>query len=178
VDAVALAATIGGSLVALAGVGVTAWGINQQRESAKDLARSQHEHERKMAQGERLFDRRAAAYEAMLAFVQVWWERIVDTEPILRLAGTPDPPAPPTPDEWRPMYVRLRTFGSQPVATLYEDFTRGAQAFFAQVGVMQAARRQPGTVEEPWRELEAARERVKETYDAMELLVSDELASL
>src|SRR5439155_25935915 len=49
VDTVALAATIGGSLVALAGVGATAWGIKQQRESAKELEDSRQTHERLLA---------------------------------------------------------------------------------------------------------------------------------
>jgi hypothetical protein len=53
VDAVALAATIGGSVVALAGVGATAWGAKQQRESAKELEESRQEHERQLASGAR-----------------------------------------------------------------------------------------------------------------------------
>jgi hypothetical protein len=37
-DAVAFAATIGGSIVGLAGVLVGAWGISQQRASGRELA--------------------------------------------------------------------------------------------------------------------------------------------
>ncbi len=131
-----------------------------------------------MARGARLFERRAAAYEAMLLFIQVVWERILDTEPWFRRANAPDPPPPPTGDEWRPMYVRMRTVGSQSVARLYQEFASAAQAFFAVAELMQAARRQPGQIEEPWRELQAAREKVQAIYDELEVLVSDELASL
>ena len=66
-DGVALAATIGGSVVALAGVGATAWGIKQQRESAKELEASRQTHERLLASGERLFEKRSAVYEEMSA---------------------------------------------------------------------------------------------------------------
>jgi hypothetical protein len=178
VDAVALAATIGGSAVALAGVGVTAWGVGQQRASAKELAALQHGHERDLACGARLFERRAAAYEAMLGFLQVIWERILDTEPILRLAGTPAPPEPPSAEEWRAMYVRLRTFGSAPVARLYEEFTDATRDFFIQVDLFRSARDHPEQGALPWRELRDARNTVKEIYDRLEVLVSDELASL
>src|SRR6266508_4561494 len=58
VDAVALAATIGGSVVAFAGVGATAWSASVQRRSARELAESRHEHELRLARGARLFERR------------------------------------------------------------------------------------------------------------------------
>jgi hypothetical protein len=180
VDEIALAATLGGTAVGLAGIVVTAWGARQQRESAKELAELQHEHERGLARGARLFDHRAAVYEAMLGFLQAWWERIIDTEPIMRVAGTPDPPEAPGPDDWRPMYVRLRTFGSPEVAALYEEFTRRAQHFFIQAGLLRAAMNQRGlrNEPEPWQETQDARERVKGTFDRLQLRVSEELASL
>jgi hypothetical protein len=85
VDSIALAATIGGSFVGLAGIGATAWGVAQQRASAKELATAQHEHERDLASGARLFERRSGVYEAMLGFLQVWVEWINATEPVLKL---------------------------------------------------------------------------------------------
>jgi hypothetical protein len=177
-DTVALAATIGGSVVGLAGVAVTAWGAWQQRKSTREVAALQHEHERDLARGERLFEHRGAAYEAMLGFLQVWWERIADTEPILRLAGAPPPPDAPGPDEWRPMYVRLRTYGSAPVAALYEDFTNATRDFFFEVDHLRSVRDHPGEVPEPWHALQDARNKVRGIYDRLEWLVSDELASL
>ena len=132
-DSVALAATIGGSVVALAGLAVSAWSVRQQRESAKELAASQHAHERELARGERLFERRASAYETLVNFQQIVWERIVDTEPILRLAGTPDPPAAPEPDDFRAMYVRLATYGTAEVVAIYEEFGTAVRDFFLEL---------------------------------------------
>lgn len=102
----------------------------QQRKSAREIAALQHEHELSLARGERLFERRAAAYEAMLNFLQIWWERIADTEPIWREAGQPPPSEAPSPGEWRPMYVRLETYGSVPVAALYDQLSVDTRAFF------------------------------------------------
>jgi hypothetical protein len=41
-DTVALAATLGGTAVGLAGVGVTGWSVWLQRKQALELAASQH----------------------------------------------------------------------------------------------------------------------------------------
>ena len=173
----ALAATVGGSVVALAGVGVTAWSVRQQREAARELAALQHGHERDLARGARLFESRAVAYEAMLGFLQVWWERIIDTEPLLREAGSPDPPEPPSSDEWRAMYVRLKTYGSSEVAALYDEFTVDTRDFFIRANLLRSAR-DTAQATIPWEGLEAARDKVHATYDRVEVLVSDELASL
>jgi hypothetical protein len=69
-DSVALAATIGGSLVGIAGVAATAWSNWLQRDSAKDLASLQHQHERELARGARLYERRAPVYEGMLMLLK------------------------------------------------------------------------------------------------------------
>jgi hypothetical protein len=179
-DSVALAATIGGSVVALAGVTATAWSASLQRRSARELAKLQHEHERELARGQRLFDRRADAYEVMIGQVQVWWERIIDTQPIFREAGAPDPPEVPTPDEWRPMYVRLRAVGSRSVVDLYDDFAQTTRNFFIHARHLQAVLNRRGRTDErePWEEVENARKQVKEVYDRIQSAVSDELATL
>jgi hypothetical protein len=137
----------------------------------------QHQHERDLARGVRLFERRSEAYEALLRQLQVWWERVLDTEPMMRVAGTPDPPEAPTPDEWRPMYVRLRTFGSPEVADLYDEFGQRLQQFFLQAGLLRSAidRRQ---AHEPWLETQKAREEVKDTLERLQRRVSKELSSL
>jgi hypothetical protein len=178
-DYVALAATIGGSMVAIVGVGVTAWGISQQRASARELATSQQAHERELARGARLFDRRAIAYESMIAFLQVAWERVIATEPMLRMAGEPEPPEPPTADEWRAMYVKLATFGSHAVTERYEGVAEAFRKFFIDADHLRRMRDTPSTDElQLWRGLEAARAEVKTRFDQIERLVSSELAAL
>ena len=75
-DSVALAATIGGSVVGLAGVGATAWSSWLQGLRAAELASRQREHERELARGARLFERRAPVYEEMLRLLYRWMERV------------------------------------------------------------------------------------------------------
>lgn len=178
VDTVALAATIGGSAVGLAGVCAAAWGAWLQRESAKEVATAQHEHERELARGERLLERRAVAYEALVEYLQIWWERIADTEPILRVDGGASPPDPPTPEESRAMNVRLRTYGSRTIADLFSEFTVATLDFFVQARLLRSIRERPGTTPEPWEEVEAARRKVAEIHVRILDAVSDELASL
>jgi hypothetical protein len=175
VDTVALAATIGGSVVALAGVSVTAWGIYQQRESAKELSAAQHTHEQRLARGARLFDARAEVYEAMLAFLQVWIERVEATLPILKMAGDPGPPNAPSDEEWRDMHVRLLTFGSPEAAALYNELNEAVRLFFVQAAVIDHLAPDDVTSRES---LQARREEVRVIYKKITRLVSDELASL
>jgi hypothetical protein len=117
VDSVALAATIGGSVVALAGVGATAWGIKQQRESAKELEDSRQTHERLLASGERLFEKRSAVYEKMVGLLRQWSPELVAAAPLMNIVGEQQLPEPPSLDERRALMVKLRTFGSTEVET-------------------------------------------------------------
>lgn len=181
-DTVALAATIGGSLVGLAGVVATGWGASQQRELSRELAAAAREHERRLAQGQRLFDLRVAAYESMLNHFQMWWEQIVVTEPIIEVAGQPDPPVQPSVDEWRLMYVRLRTVGSAAVAEKYDDLSRAINSFFGFVFSLRAIRNQRGG-ETPqfiaaWQAVDDARDRVHALHAEIERLVGEELEAL
>ena len=127
-DAVALAATIGGSVVALAGVGATAWGIKQQRESAKELEESRQEHERQLASGARF-------------------------------------------------YKKLHTFGSKDVADAYEEFVTSVVGFHLVASTLPASQEIPGA-DLIWKQLDNMRNALRDDRAAIELLVSDELASL
>jgi hypothetical protein len=178
VDSVALAATIGGSVVALAGVAAGMWSVTQQRQSSNELADRQHTHERELARGARLFERRADLYERLVGFVHVWWERVAATEPIARWDNDPEPPEPPTIEEWRAMYVQLRTLGSVTVAEAFDEFAEAFRDFTAQVDLLRSTRDQPSKSPAPWHEVQEARQRVRALSERVERLVSEELATL
>jgi hypothetical protein len=181
VDAVALAAAIGGSTVGLAGVATSAWSNWLQHVSARELSARQQEHERDLARGARLFERRGPVYETMIAFLYPWMERVDATEPFMRYAGEPDPPDPPSTDEWRMMHVRLRTYGSPEVADAYDVFGEAIRSFFFHLPTIRADRAHGTDAAESVRlhkEFEAARVNVRKTLRSLERLVSDELASL
>lgn len=180
-DWVALAAAIGGSVVGLAGVIATAWSNWLQQVSARELSARQQEHERGLARGARLFERRAPVYEEMLRLLYPWMERVDATERMMTFAGDPEPPEPPGAEEWRGMQVRLRTIGSGEVADAYEGFADAIRSFFRLVPTMRAIREHGEDAEEAVRvhtELEEARSNVRKTLRSLERLVSDELASL
>jgi hypothetical protein len=176
-DAVALAATIGGSAVALAGVGATVWGAKQQRESVRELAASQQAHERQLASGARLFERRSAVYERLIGVLQRWVEQVDRTEPILRWANEPEPPEQPSADEQRALNTVLRTFGSPAVADAYDDCVKSVRDFFIQAATMRTLREQQAPNLQ-WEQLEQARTKVRADVATIERRVSNELAGL
>ena len=178
VDVVALAATISGAVVALAGVGVTGWGITQQRKSAKELAASQQEHERQLASGARLFEKRSDLYERLIGVLHRWMEQVHATEPFFRMANEPEPPEEPSVDEQRELNRVLRTFASKAVADAYEEFVKAVRSFFYDAMALRAAREALGDARENWEQVEASRSKVRADLAKIERLVSDELASL
>jgi hypothetical protein len=67
-DAAILAATIGSSAVALAGVGTAAWAAKQERAARGELAKSEHAYARERAHEDRVWTSRRTAYEELLGF--------------------------------------------------------------------------------------------------------------
>jgi hypothetical protein len=180
-DSVALAATIGGSVVGLTGVAATAWSSWLQHDSAKELASTQHEHERELARGARLYERRATVYEQTLTLLYVWMDRVDLTERLWESAGDPKPPELPNLDEWRKMQARLATHGSLAVSDAYREFWEsGITAFYARVAEMRMIREghAEGVLAEAAQRMEDARRHVRELMRKLERLVSDELAAL
>lgn len=179
-DPVALAATIGGSAVGLAGVAATVWSNWLQRDSAKELAALQHDHERDLARGARLYERRAPVYQQMLTLLYPWMERVDATDRLWKDANEPEPPEPPSPDEWRAMQAELGTHGSTAVSDGYRAFSEAIQEFFDRVMTMRLIRdgSATGDLAARAREMEDARRSVREALRKLERLVSDELAAL
>jgi hypothetical protein len=179
VNTIALAATIGGSVVGLAGVignVVNGW---IGRKQAIELAENEHEHQRELARGERLYARRASVYEEMLGFNYVVMARVEDAEPLIQLAGQQGaPPEPPSDEEFRTMQVRLRTHCSIEVGNAFDDFAKKAHTFWGHVMVVRTLREQHGQMGNAIVELQAAREEVRNSLRTLERLVSVELAAL
>jgi hypothetical protein len=179
VDSVALAATIGGSVVALAGVGATAWGIKQQRDSAKELEDSRQTHERLLASGERLFEKRSAVYEKMVGLLRQWSPELVAAAPLLNIAlGEGQLPEPPSLDERRALMVKLRTFGPTEVGDAYDEFVNSMDEFHALRWMLSTTSEIPVPDQAARNELEVLRSKALADLAKVERLVSDELASL
>lgn len=179
-DPVALAATIGGSVMGLAGVGATVWGSSQQRKSAKELASLQHGHERELARGGRLYERRAPVYEQTLTLLNLWMERVDSTERAWESSSDPKPPELPDPVEWRKMQAQLGTHGSPAVSDAYREFSEAIRAFYERVNELRMLRagHAEGSASDAAVRMQDARQNVREMLRKLERLVSDELAGL
>jgi hypothetical protein len=153
-----------------------------RREAAGQLVRDaqQREHERGLARGGRLFDRRAPVYEKMLGFLNVWRYRVDATERLWESAGDPGPPEPPNFEEWRAMQARLGTYGSAEVSDAYRAYVEAIQAFYERVNELRMIRQRyaGGSLADAGSRLEEARSNVRETLQTLERLVSKELAAL
>ena len=178
-DPVALAATIGGSTVGFAGIAATAWSNRQQRESARELASLEREHERKLARGARLYERRVAVYEEMLTLLNVWVDRVDATERVWSSPTDPEPPELPDPDKWRAMQARLAS-GSLEVSDAYREFSVAIREFYDRVAelrfIMQG--HVEGDAGAAATKMDDARRGVRDTMRRLERLVSEELARL
>jgi hypothetical protein len=179
VDAVALAATIGGSVVALAGVGATAWGAKQQRESAKELEESRQEHERQLASGARYSKKLSAIYEDMFGLTRRWRPELVAAEPLTRLfAGDVQLPEAPSIDEQNAFGEKLGLFGSTTVGNAYDEFVKSLREFHAWKGTLSATSEMIPGSDEDWNKFEVLRRKALEDLAKVEQLARDELRTL
>jgi hypothetical protein len=143
-----------------------------------ELAQKQRDHERELARGDRLYDKRAPVYESVMQIVHAVKENVEATEPIMRFRGEAEPPPYPGPDEFRIVQVKLRTHGSIIVGDAFDDFGAKATSFYLQAGVVKMLRDQHGAIGDEMTKLQSAREQVRDAMRVLEGLVSEELASL
>ena len=179
-DSVALAATIGGSVVGLAGVGVSAWSNWLQQGTARDLASKQHEHERELARSARLFERREPVYEETLLLLRVWMDRVDLTERLYTAPGDPEPPEVPDREKWRAMQARLGALGSPEVSAAYREFWDALEAFYERVKELRMLRQgyAEGEAGAAATRMIEARGTVGDMLQKLERVVSGELAAL
>jgi hypothetical protein len=178
VDTVALVATLGGFAVGLAGVlsnVAIAW---IKRGQDVELAEKQHAHERELARGSRLYERRAPVYERMMGVVLPVMEHVEARNPIISWSS--DPPLPPEPslDEQRDIQIQLRTHGSKEVGDSFQEWFGKVRLFSLNASTLERIRDQAESqqVVDAMEKMEAARVEAREATDTLSRLVSDELA--
>jgi hypothetical protein len=167
------------------GVAVAGYVFNYftaRRQEAGQLKRDalQREHERELAGGARLFDRRAPVYEEMLKFLNVWRDRVYATERLWESAGDPGPPEPPNFDEWRAMQARLDTYGSGGVSEAYREYWEAIEAFYKRVSELRMIRKgeAEGSLAGAAAKMEGARSNVGKTLKTLKQAASKELEAL
>lgn len=143
------------------------------------LAEKQHEHERELARGTRLYDRRAPVYERMMAIVQPGMEHVEARNKVVRFSV--EPPLPPEPEleDQRALQIELRTHGSKEVGDAFHDFVQKVFAFQLTATTYETSRDQGGRgdLSGEGQAMEDARKEAREAADKLQRLVADELAS-
>jgi hypothetical protein len=105
--------------VAIAGYGFAEWRSRGDRDAARKVAETTHRHERELARGARLYERRAQVYESMMRVVQPAMENVEARNPIITFSNTPPPPPEPSLDEQRELQIQLRTHGSKEIGDAF-----------------------------------------------------------
>jgi hypothetical protein len=178
VNAIALAATIGGSLVGLAGVisNVVIAKLRQGQEL--NLADRQHVHEREFARATAFYDRRAPIYEAMIAIVAATMEHVHRHNPKISFGDEPPLRPEPSLDEQHAMQTKQLTHGSQEVSDAFYEWRSEVRIFWVNAAKFEIAREEGGQLSDEREHMDNAREQAREAAVNLSRLVSDELASL
>lgn len=177
-NAIAFAATIGGTVVAVAGVWFGWLQSKGERHQAVVLAGKQHEHERKMARGERLFDARAVAYQELLRMLYRAMTTIDRTEPIITTTPPPVPPPRPTDEEWDEMMAKVAVFGSQELVEAFEHFVSKANGFHVWAATFKAIKNQQADIADTAEQMNKHRQEARDALKAIERLMREELSGL
>lgn len=96
------------------------------RRDARELAEAEREHTRRLANDERVFSGRSAAYQETLRHLHRRWFFIERTHPAV--PGRPAPP-PPSDEDLLEVEALLGAFGSKPVRQAVYDFGTCAAQF-------------------------------------------------
>jgi hypothetical protein len=177
-DAPALAAAIGGSLVGALGILVGWLSSRGERSSALALAKAQREHEREIARGERLYEDRKNAYQGLLRQLHRTMLSVERTHPFLTVGEPLEPPEPPSEDEWTAMLVGVATFGSAELEEAYATFAAEVRSFQAHAWTFEATRNQRDDISETVTQMDAHRQGARDALKNIERLIRDELAAL
>jgi hypothetical protein len=144
-------------------------------------AKGQRDHDMRARRGDRHYEGRKETYLDLLRWSLVALERVFLTEPMVTYADMPEPPDPPSQDQWRDLRARVDALGSKEVGDAADTLTTKSREFFSAVTGYRIARDSA----DPSSDLEATttrmlekREAVTHAYEDLRRLVRDELASL
>jgi hypothetical protein len=178
-EVVAIVGAISTPLVAVAGYGFAEWRSRGDRHAAHRLAEEAHGHERELARGARLYERRAPVYESMIKVVQPTMEHVEARNPVISFSNQPQLPPEPSVDDQRELQIQLRTHGSKEIGDAFQDLVQRVRSFMLNASTYETIRDQGGRddLAASGTRMHDAREKAREAADKLARLVSDELAS-
>jgi hypothetical protein len=178
-EVVAIVGAISTPLVAIAGYGFAEWRSRGDRDAARQLAEEAHGHERELARGARLYERRSPVYESLMRVVQPTMEHVEARNPIISFSTEPPLPPEPSLDDQREVQIQLRTHGSKEVGDAFQEWFQKVRLFMLHASTYEMIRSQGvgGDLAESAKQMHAARDEARDVADKLARLVSDELAT-
>jgi hypothetical protein len=177
-DTIALTATICTAVVGVAGVASNVILAMIRRDQDIALAGKQHSHERELARGDRLYERRAPVYEQLMGIVVTVMEHVEARQSMMEIGRPLDLPAEPSLDDQRAVQVRLRSHGSVEVGDAFQEWFQKVRDFQWYASTYESLREGGGEIGNVGAEMQATREQARAAADKLARLVSEELASL
>jgi hypothetical protein len=172
-DAAILAATIGSSAVALAGVGTAAWAAKQERAARGELAKSEHAYARERAHEDRVWTSRRTAYEELLGFAHRNMLAVDRTLP----PGEPwgEVPGMLADEVYTTLQARVTLLGTEETLEALKTFNDSVREFFGTANRFRS-REEMGQVDAE--RVDGLRESVKQSLRVLGGCARDDLTKL
>jgi hypothetical protein len=178
-NTVAILAVILGPAVGALGLLFGWLQVRGERSHALSLAQAQHQHERQLKRGDRLFEKRGDLYVQLLTFLDRQLLRVERTNPLMTIGPPQDPPGPEDEEEASRLQAEVGAYGSAEVWKIIMELSDAVRSFFIESSSLDMAR--SGRREETavhWQKVQAAREKVRELTDKTRELVQQEIENL
>jgi hypothetical protein len=170
VDTVALVSVIASGAVAIVVASLSTFAAVREGRAAR-------EHERRLARDTRLFDRRADAYESMMAYCEMHMQTVESRCPVF----SPGPDAPNIPiDAEEKMALRgsFSTYASPEAEEALDAFLNQTLAFYVRADVYERAKEQGSPIGGSGKEMHDAREKARARFTELRAQIRDELAAV
>jgi hypothetical protein len=179
VNTVAILAVILGPVVGALGL-FFAWLQGQgERSHRLSLAEAQHQHERQIKRGDRLFDKRGDLYVRLLGFLDRQLMRVERTNPLMTIGPPQDPPGPEDETEAAELQAEIGVYGSDEVWKMILELSSASRSFFIESSSLDTARRgQTRETATHWENVQAARQKVRDLTDATREQIQREIENL
>lgn len=143
------------------------------------VARDRNAHEASLAREAREQTRRESLYTDVLVYAETVRDWVNRTHPFMTFAGEPGPPEFPSDDERRRLAARVSGLGSPAVQAALVELARRASAFQGRAWELdgeQKARNPSRPLVDVRRDVDAARQAIRDQVDELGRVVNEELA--
>lgn len=178
-NTVAILAVILGPIIGALGLFFGWLQVQGDRSHGLALAKAQHEHERQIRRGDRLFEKRGDLYVCLLGFLDRQLLRVERTNPLMTIGAPQDPPGPEDETESARLQAEVGVYGSAEVWKIILKLSEAVRSFFIESSSLDIARSgQTGETRTHWENVQEARTKVRDLTDETRELVQHEIENL